>query len=169
MINTIYVDVDGVLADFVQAVENATGQTIQELNAQNCDPIKDLLDRETPNGFFENLPYMHDFGEMGFLIGELIQANYKIRFLTACSETNFSAVLAQKYKWLERRFYLDVIPLIGVARSRDKAIYANPYSLLIDDRSRSCEPFRKAGGHAIKHKSAEQTRKEIYRLGLLVE
>ena len=53
-----------------------------------------------------------------------------------------------------------------VSKSPDKAEYAHPYSILIDDREKSIDPWRTKGGIGILHTSAEET---IAQLQAIVE
>ena len=65
-------------------------------------------------------------------------------------------------KMEERHFpELDVIT---VQNSAHKAIYANPNAILIDDRTHSIDPWRKAGGIGILFKDNSKTIKELNKI-----
>lgn len=161
----VYVDVDGVLLDFVSRCEEIIGMSIQEINARNSDPIREMLVREIPNGFYTNLEPMKDYRQMIELINEL-KKNHEVSILTVCYGEDFDRIHSDKKTNLENVGF-GGIPVIGVTRSSEKAEYACPDSILIDDRSRSCIPFSDAGGTSIKHKSAAQTMTQLKNLGVI--
>jgi hypothetical protein len=47
-----------------------------------------------------------------------------------------------------------------------KAAYAKPNHILIDDREKSIQPWREAGGIGILHTSAADTISQLQKLGL---
>ena len=53
-----------------------------------------------------------------------------------------------------------------VASAKEKAQFAKPNVILIDDRLKAIEPFVAAGGIAIHHTSAASTIKQLKELGL---
>lgn len=164
---TILVDIDGVVCDFVSRCEEIIGLDIKTINSMNCDPIKEMLKVEIPKGFYLDLDPMSDHDNMVRLVRHL-QKKYEVAFCSVCYGEDFDFIYDHKLKWLMNNDYRG-IPLIGVKRSSEKAQYATPETLLIDDRSRSCIPFREAGGHAIKHKSAVKTLAELHQLNLVCE
>ncbi len=163
----IFVDVDGVLLDFVSRCEEIIGMTIEEINSKQCDPIREMLSREVKNGFYQDLEPMKDRDQMIQLL-EYLKSRYDVKILTVCYGEDFDRIHADKMINLEMVGY-GGIPVIGVRNSKEKAQYACPDSLLIDDRSRSCIPFAEAGGVSIKHKSVVQTTNELKLLGVVEE
>lgn len=158
----IFVDIDGVVLDFVSRCEEIIGMDIETINSLNADPIREMLRVEIPKGFYRGLEPMEDHEEMVRLVRHL-QKHYEVAFLSVCYGDDFQRIYDDKLYNLMNVGYRG-IPLIGVTRSRDKAKWAHSASLLIDDRSRSCNPFREAGGHAIKHRSAQKTLEELKQL-----
>jgi FMN phosphatase YigB (HAD superfamily) len=71
----------------------------------------------------------------------------------------------EKHDWVKRHLGVG-IPTHLVRKSSDKAQFAAPNHILIDDRAKSIEPFVAAGGIGILHKSAADTIKKLEELGL---
>ena len=65
-------------------------------------------------------------------------------------------VVGTDHLWDDSKHYPEV-ECIVVRKSPDKAQYAHPKAILIDDRMKSIEPWRAAGGIGILHTSAEDT------------
>jgi len=165
---TIFVDMDGVVADFVTRIEQISGKSIEELNSYSYDVVGEMIVEQLANGLFEHLPPMPDMRGVYELMRELEQ-NYEVVFLTACSDNQFDEVLRQKIVWLNKHGFggYNRFDVIGVNSSKDKARYASKDTMLIDDRSKACDPFFAAGGKAIKHTSAADTREQLIRMGAL--
>lgn len=70
----------------------------------------------------------------------------------------------EKNAWV--RHHLGNVPTHLVRKSEDKAKFAAPNHILIDDRSKSIEPFVKAGGVGILHTSAADTIAQLKEMGL---
>ena len=49
--------------------------------------------------------------------------------------------------------------------ARDKARYASPGAVLVDDREKARDPWETAGGRFILHRNAEDSIAELVRLG----
>ena len=156
MITDVYVDLDGVLVDFVSKIEELTQMKISDINAiPGNEIIRNLLNEEVEKGFYLNLPPVKDVAKMIELV-KYCKEHYYTRALTVCYGNNFDLIADHKQQWLNNNGF-EGLKLIGVARSREKSLYANPRTILIDDRSRSCEPFRHSDGIAVKHRSADHT------------
>jgi 5'(3')-deoxyribonucleotidase len=145
----IYVDMDGVLADFEGALKDKLGLTMADKKSKVWGSIKHHNDNVEP--WFYSLPMLHDAKQlMSFLQDNLND----VRILTASGSTPTDAP-AQKRKWV--RDYFGSIKVNVVGASHEKAAFANENSLLIDDRSQSIDPFIAAGGIGILHTSAAST------------
>lgn len=75
--------------------------------------------------------------------------------ITANLTDKHSSISTQKLHWLQKYNLVNDIKIHLVKGSHLKQQYATPTSLLIDDYSRNCEQFRKAGGMAIQAKTGE--------------
>lgn len=147
---TVAIDLDGVLADFEGMVVSITGKTPEQLTK---DEMWRSIGRYTKHvePFFENLSVMHDAFELVRYIDATFERYF---FLTATGPDR--KVAEQKKKWVAK-VLSPVLPVITVERSKDKAEYATPTRILIDDRSKSTIPWEEAGGIAILHKNSRKT------------
>lgn len=67
--------------------------------------------------------------------------------------------MVEKAQWIMDRF--GMTPTIFVRKSSDKAFYATPNRILIDDREKCIGPWREAGGIGILHTSAQDTIEQL--------
>lgn len=158
-IDTLFVDMDGVTNDF-------------ELKAAECVMMYYGIDMyESPkkimwqaiskyqqlNGetFWYDLPIMP--GTMEFF--ELVK-DYPVEILSAVGSKGFNAN-PQKYRSCVDHFNIPKSRVNLVTSSTDKAQFATPKSILIDDRMKSIGPWRDAGGIGILHTSWEQSIAEL--------
>lgn len=150
-IKRIILDLDGVLADFNQAVHNmypvpgfdpavdVTGWNLQ-IDAVRCH--YGISDTQFWNSldthFWANIPLTPEADDVICLVEETgIDA-------VICTSPSFGGCDG-KQKWISKflpGFFMDKRYLIGPA----KDACADPHTLLIDDSETSCEAFRKAGG-----------------------
>lgn len=144
-------DADGVLVNFEGGCERLTGQP------WTGKPPWGAISR-CPHPFFEQLEKMPDADQLwGF-----IEANFINRFvLTAYGHTPKDAE-AQKRRWFAREYPKAIMK--GVVSSEDKVKFAGPNVILIDDRSKSIDPWVAAGGIGILHRNAATTIRELQRL-----
>jgi 5'(3')-deoxyribonucleotidase len=152
----IYIDMDGVVADFdTKAIEITKGKYKSE-DFSNSQFWKTVYAYNSDVGpFFESVPKMKDADELV----NYITKNFKnVKFLTATGTTPKDAP-EQKRNWINK--YFPGIDVITVVNSSHKAIYANPRSILIDDREKAIDPWRKAGGIGILFKNNSQTISEL--------
>ncbi len=73
----------------------------------------------------------------------------------------------EKMEWIKTHLgvhYADTAKL--VTKAADKAIFASPNCILIDDRCKAIDPWIEAGGIGILHVSAEDTIEQLKNLGL---
>lgn len=163
----IYIDLDGVLADFDGRVKQFLGGYPNEFTDDYLwRHIKNYNDKYKP--FFETMPLMP--GAL-FLFDNCLYYHIvgvaDVKILTA---TGYSIEDAgeQKKKWVQRHLSTNV-EVLTVTSGRDKAQYADPYSILIDDRKKATEPFEEAGGIAILHESPHKSIVELDKImmGLL--
>lgn len=158
----IFVDLDGVVADLDKHVLELTGKTFPQLRKNdNDDGFQNFVDseREQGNSIFGDLDLMPDAQQLWDYI-----VKYKPSILTATGVPEAQAI-AEKIRWvMENLSGYDKI--YTVKKSIFKAEYAKPNHILIDDRMKSIEPWRKAGGIGIEHKSAADTISQLKSLGL---
>lgn len=150
----LYLDMDGVFADFNGGFKRVSGV--------DCSEVSSKVLWKTINscpGFFGSLPLLPDALDLWEAAKDHSPA-----FLTGLPSSQNSA--NQKREWIARHFGPEH-PVHVVPRVR-KQDYANPRSILIDDRADNIQEWVKAGGHGILHVSAVKTIPELQRLvGLL--
>lgn len=158
----IYVDLDGVLADLTSYIEDVIGEPLRVVSNdgdwENADAIwKELRRLDEP-----------DFSELELLPDAMTLWNYIKKYrpniLTATgqpAEENDK----QKREWVKNNLtgYNEVHTVVA---SRNKAKWAWPDAILIDDRMKSIGPWREKGGIGIHHTSAKETIEELKKLGL---
>lgn len=148
---TVAIDMDGVLADFNAGSIKALGKRKDDI------PTGDFWKRITHydkdvEPFFENLPAMKD----AFELMRFITSNFENYFVLTATGFTPKNVDEQKRNWAKKVFSPH-LKVVTVRKSADKAQYANPTTILIDDRRKSIDPFIAAGGIGILHVNADNT------------
>lgn len=156
---TCSLDLDGVLADFEGRVRELTKTpTGQPIDKKHMWGAIHRYDSHTP--FFYSLEKMQDADVLFDFVIEYFDHD-KISILSASGHTPVDAP-HQKRRWVRKHFgdyHVDI-----VSKSPDKAKFATPTGILIDDRSKSLDPWIEAGGIGILHVSAEQTIAELKKI-----
>ena len=154
-ISKIYVDMDGVLADFekryVKLYGSLTDRDRKHLFRSNFDDF-------IASGQFATLDLMPDALT---LIHSLNTLNIPKEILSSTAyEETYDAIAKQKEVWLKDH-HIDWKPNF-VPGKRHKYKFATPDSIIIDDTYSVIEDWRKAGGIAIWHKDALSTISQIH-------
>lgn len=147
----LFLDLDGVLADFDRGVVAVTGKRPEQL------PMKEMwhsLSRHSD--FFGTLDFMHDAQELWAFC-----APHRPTILTGLPLGSWAP--DQKKRWVARMLGAEV-PVI-TCMARDKARYASPGAILVDDREKARDPWVAAGGRFILHRNAAESIAELARLG----
>lgn len=147
MMITLYLDMDGVLCNFDKAY--------RQYDPQKADR-KRFRQAVMEYRIFEDLEFMPDAQELLNHVSKLREIN--IQMLTSMGtyeSLQASAAKTQKLRWLEKHN----IPYKAnfVHSKAEKAKYATPQSILIDDSVGCINPFMASGGHGILHTNARQT------------
>lgn len=159
----IFVDSDGVIADMNGYSKTVLGRTIEEFQPKGKFWSAMQHHDKTVSKWFRSLPKMSDADAlMSFLFGNFAH----VKILTASGHVPHD-VKEQKIEWYAEHY--PNVECIVVRKSPDKAEYAHPKSVLIDDRSKSIDPWRAAGGIGILHTSAEDTILQLRTIAGLVE
>ena len=148
----IYVDLDGVLADFEGALQDRFGMTFSTAPSRGKLWGKIMYYNDNVEDWFYSLPLMSDAMELW----AFVTTNFEhVEILSACGYSPKDAA-GQKKAWVGAKLGYDVVSNIVVSSS-EKAEFAAPDTLLIDDREKSTLPFADAGGQVILHTSAAST------------
>ena len=150
----IYCDMDGVLVNFIKGYFDLTGRDIT--GTYNTDREFWLPIDEAGLDFWVNLEWKPDGKKLWYYIKK-----YNPELLSSPSKQNESRV--GKRQWVERE--LPGVHLI-LRSAHKKQEFANPDSILIDDRDTNVEEWRNAGGIGILHTSANDTIKQLQQLNL---
>jgi len=150
----IYCDLDGVLVNFIKGYYELTGRDITgafHTDAKFWEPI----DKAGVNFWF-NLEWTPDGKELWDYIKK-----YNPKLLSSPSRQVDSRI--GKAKWVEKE--LPGVHLI-LRSAEKKQEFADPNSILIDDRESNIEQWRQSGGIAILHTSATDTINQLKQLNL---
>lgn len=159
----IYVDMDGVLADFDKGVEQAIGIS---------NAISKYTDKEAKKATWK---YINGYGKEGGKFWyelDLMSGAEKLmsyvrpyhhEILTA-SGHEVHGVKEQKIAWIKKHF--GDVKVNIVENSREKAQFACSTCILIDDMHRSIDPWIAAGGIGILYKGVDDSIGQLKNLGL---
>lgn len=160
----IYFDLDGVFADFARGVSKIFPEFIEG---------KSDTDRKMDGRMWKAIrSYQKDGGEfwhdLEVMEGALTMWEYvrhhKPQILSACGDPSFGAE-PQKRKWVAKHFG-SATQVHLVRRAVDKAQFAKPGCLLIDDKLKAIDPWKAAGGTGILHTDPAKTITEMKALGI---
>jgi hypothetical protein len=148
----LFLDLDGVLADFDRGVIALTGRHPRE---QTTRELWRAVAR-APD-FFAALAFTRDGRRLWEFCRPLDPT-----ILTGLPRGGWAA--PQKRRWVAEMLGPEV-PVI-TCMSREKARYAAPGHVLVDDRETAREPWERAGGVFIHHRDAERTIDALQSLGV---
>jgi 5'(3')-deoxyribonucleotidase len=151
-VKRIFLDMDGVLADFNVGVENLTGtpfpNTLQGHN--DYDERKEEL---TNKRLFRHLPPMPDMHD---LVGYVRHTGLPWEILTAAGVINRELVVWDKQEWIKEHVSPTVVVTCTMTGSQ-KGMFAIKGSVLVDDRQKNLDSWIEHGGIGILHTSAADT------------
>lgn len=152
----LYLDVDGVMADFDGPAERIFGLPSRKAEETLGTPRFWADLRSAPN-FYRDLPLMPD---------ALVLLN-KVKHLRPIFLTGVPAggwAEPQKIAW--RDYHFPGVKMI-CCRSKEKRQHMKPGDTLVDDRLKYSHLWLEAGGIFVHHTSAEDSIKQLRRLGVL--
>jgi hypothetical protein len=155
----IFLDMDGVLADFDAAAKAAlkTDNTYKWQFIYGKEKFWEVLNKNPD--FFLNLPVMP--GATKLLWG---LRKKKLAVLTALPDTSRDRTVdSQKRTWIARNIGSG-IPVFTCS-TEDKPKFCTPGAVLIDDRAVNKEAWEAAGGRYIIHANATDTLNQLSLLG----
>jgi len=160
----IYVDLDGVLADFIDGINKLLNKSYSQKKYNSNPKYKkemwDAVNEYSHKGgkLWQELELLPDAKELWDYIEK-----YNPEILSSCGGDE--GARKQKPIWVESKFGKNV--KVNIAnRSNLKAEFASADSILIDDSKKSIDPWVAAGGIGILHTSAKNTIAELKKLGL---
>lgn len=152
----VFVDLDGVLADFGKAVQekiltgfvDGMGDNNKAIDRQMWKGISAYQKRG--GQFWLELDPMPDANHLWSYVQQ-----FNPEILTAAGIPHYNAT-PQKHQWVAKHIGTHVKVNV-VEKSREKAQFAQPGFILIDDKAKSIDPWIAAGGIGILHTSAATT------------
>ncbi len=156
----LYLDLDGVLADFDAGAERMLGtdNSYKYEWVHGSDVFWDGLNADPQ--FFYHLPQLPD-------AMDLWQA---VRFrnpviLTALPKVDATDVAGQKRSWVAENLGVDVDVI--TCMTSDKPHYSRPGAVLVDDRTVNRAEWVRCGGIFVHHTSALSTINQLMQIGVL--
>jgi hypothetical protein len=149
----LFVDMDGVLADFDTHYEATFG-----IRSSTLEDNVDWDRVRAVKGFYLDIPPMADMA----MLWERIERHRPIVLTGVPKEIEEAA--GNKRAWVAR--HLGDHVEVRCCRSREKCLHAAPGDVLIDDWEKYKSLWLDAGGVWITHRSAAETADELSRLGL---
>lgn len=180
MIPRIYIDVDGVVADFNLGItelldgtaspENAVrldnGETWKDVFGKSDTEVWSDIDRD-PRSFWDSLYEIADRFASAPITVRLYDAcaamAEKTTFLTALPITAADQVAAAKIAWLRKRLGRSFRDTILCAKYH-KLDLAAPGRVLIDDNFDNCTDFVEAGGGAVHYCAMDASLERVAKL-----
>lgn len=160
----LYVDLDGVLADFMTGASKDLNFPVDEARLGTDNKYRNMFwkkVREFSSNGGELWRHLDKMPDADVLWNYVKQFNPTI--LTAAGDPKYNAD-PQKRAWIQDN--LGDVPTIVVQTSKEKASLAGPDSILVDDRAKSIDPWTAAGGKGVLHTSAANSIAQLKKLGV---
>jgi hypothetical protein len=159
----IYVDMDGVVADFNKRFRDLSGMNPSDYEAKNGkNAFWDFIDVKHKLAFWVGIPPMQDAQS---LIDYVSKHDYEM--LTAPSIKKES--LMGKGLWIRnwtKKGLFPSKPKVNYRAAKEKHKFAAPNHILIDDKKSTIDSWNAAGGVGILHTSANNTINQLKKLGI---
>ena len=159
----IYVDMDGVVADFDKRFTDLSGMSPSDYESKNGkNAFWDFIDVKHKVAFWVGIPPMPDAQS---LIDYVSKHNYEM--LTAPSIKKES--LMGKGLWIKNwtnKGLFPSKPKVNYRAAKEKHNFAAPNHILIDDKPSTIDSWNAAGGIGILHTSAGNTINQLKKLEL---
>ena len=151
---------DGVLADFAHRYVRLFGKNTKE--ARDNKEFNPNWDTFVQTNQFETLDWFPGAQQLLSFVSKLPK-NIEIEILSSSGGKKYhSEVTEQKKIWLKKHNINYETNI--VSGRRNKAAFASPSAILIDDTPEVLEFFMKAGGHGILHKNAHDTIEKLKKM-----
>lgn len=159
----IYVDMDGVLVNFLKGIEKKLGHPHSEARYSKDSAYRKRFWREVlrDENFWFHLEPMDDMKKLWDFVKK-----YDPEILTAVGNSKPDHARSQKKKWIKKYLGSGVKVNSTLHGSEKGPQFGGENKILIDDQPKSINPWKKAGGIGILHTSAAKTIKRLQKLGL---
>jgi len=155
-IRQIFLDQDGVLADFESTCSRMLGLKVWNTDAGHT--LYDEHKRElTAKHMFRQMKPLPDAWK---LVDYCMNSGIHTEILTAAGTVNRTIVVQDKIDWIREHIHPHWI-VIPTFKGSQKASFAHKKAVLIDDRPRNIDCWVEAGGIGILHTTSDQTIKEL--------
>ena len=160
----VYVDMDGVVADFDQRFLDLSGMMPREFESKyGKNAFWDFIDEgDNKLKFWVGIPQMSDAQQLIDFVSK-----YDYEMLTAPSLKKQS--LMGKGLWMinqTKKGLFPSKPKVNYKSAKNKKDFAAPNNILIDDKPSTIDSWNAAGGIGILHTSAANTISQLKKLGL---
>ena len=167
VVEKIYFDMDGVLADFNRGVQELGGTEPRDQLLEKPEDTKRLWDAvRKVDHFYDRLETMPGAEEMFKTLLEKYPGRCEILTGIPKKDKNIQGAGEDKTTWIHRLFSSD-IPVNIVYKEEKKNYCKGSGYILIDDLSTSIDAWRALGGTGILHISVEDTLRQLKELGIL--
>ncbi len=144
---TIYIDMDGVVADFDSYVSGLLGRKIgwgiSDLTSEEWDFVA------THSDMYRKLNLIEESTRMVALC-KSFSTRFNVAFLTALPrEKTMPSAKQDKTDWLNH--YFPGMPIYFGPFSRDKQNWCKPFDILIDDKPENVDQWAAKGGCGVYH------------------
>jgi hypothetical protein len=160
----VFVDLDGVLVDFVEGVQRLIPD-YSEAKYQADSKYRSMMwktigaHQKQGNEFWLELNPMQDASILWNYVKQ-----YDPQILTATGGSGYGAG-EQKKRWVSKHLGSNVVVNL-TQRADEKAQHAGPNRILIDDKQKAIGPWEAAGGIGVLHTGAANTIDQLKKLGL---
>ena len=152
MKSTLYLDMDGVVADF----DEYAARTLGLPPSEGIYPDEQWYKLASNERLYRDLEKTYYADELVDFCREFAWNKYNLYFLTAVPKGNdVPWAFYDKVVWAQKHF--SGIPVHFGPFSKDKYVHCTFGDILIDDRLSNIEEWRSAGGIAIHHKNFKDT------------
>lgn len=149
MSRKIFLDLDGVMADFEKHFADCFDGKEPPSKANGVDDAEMWALVHGHGSFFRTMPWCE--GAIDFYRTATIIHGFKFIILTAASKQHYAEMAIQKRDWVREKLPKDLMFLPVWGSSSKTLFMQNPGDILIDDYKKNCDRWEKAGGIAIHH------------------
>ena len=152
----VFIDMDGVLADFVGQYKALFGvELVAGRGALDPDPPNFFENIDSNPRFFEDLPPLPNYDVLYNELKDFDRLRSPIVLTAIPKRRTEQDTRMQKIRWVRR--YLGKHVRVLVCPASAKAHFGRPGDVLVDDYVKHSEPWVNMGGVFVLHKSVDAT------------